>query len=744
MNFSKVKLFFSAPKREIALYLICELICILALIWILRLWDADISVPFTYAGDALMMNTFSKGLIDNIWWTQNSFLGMPFGQDNFDFPLSNTFALLIIKIIGVLSQNSSVTLNLFYLLTFPFTAFTTLYVFRKLRISPGPSVVGSLLFTFIPYHFLRGEDHLFFSSFFLIPLIILVMIWIYEGKPVIFNFEKNKIDLWNYYSIMSLIICGLMAIQQLYYLFFSCFLFLVVGVILSIKNKNKNYLITTLLLIGLMVTILLVTVTPVLLYQHANGPNPDAILRSPSESEEYGLKIAQLLLPIPGHRIPLFSAINSRYSSTAPLVNENSFSALGLIGAVGFIVLIVWFFMRVEGVSFPLLSEVQTKLNCLSVLNLSALLLATIGGFGTLVAYGFFDDIRAYNRISIFIAFFALATIMLLLDVVHKKCCTTQKRKIFFFALLCLLLIGGILDQTSPAFIPDYNSTKQQYFIHQQFVNSIEEKMPAGSMIFQLPYVQYLGWGVTSDRVPLYSEVIPYLHSKKLKWSYGAMVNRKGDLWQRTVSGLPLEEQVNRLSYAGFSGILVDMEGYKKSDQNITRELHDILRTEPLVSADKRYYFFNMSGFNLKLKSGLGEEKWDYRVNETLNPLVFEWTNGFSILQGSPDSNLRWCGPTGELHITNPSSEYRTISFETTFVTGYPEDSSLIIHSASFTDEITINSSGTVYHKTLSLPPGESTISFSCNAKGIISQVKRTLIFNLKNFKIGNESFVIS
>jgi phosphoglycerol transferase len=744
MNFGKIKLFFHAPKREIALYLFCEVICILALIWILRLWDADFSVPFSYSGDGLAMSTFCKVLIDNIWWTQNSFMGMPFGQDNFDFPLSNTFALLIIKIIGVLSQNFAVTINLFYVLTFPFTAFTALYVFRKLRISPGPSVVGSLLFTFIPFHFLRGEDHLFYSSYFLIPLIVLVMIWIYEGKPVIFNFEKNKIDIGNCYSIMSLIICGLMAIQQLYYLFFSCFLFLVVGVILSIKNKNKNYLISTLLLIGLMVTILLVTVSPVLMYQHDNGPNPEAILRSPSESETYGLKIAQLILPIPGHRIPLFATIHSRYSSTAPLVNENSFSALGLIGAVGFILLIVWFFMRVEGISFPLLSEVQTKLNCLSILNMSALLLATVGGFGTIVAYGFFYDIRAYNRISIFIAFFAISTIILLLEVIQTKCCTTKKRKIFFFGLLCLLLIGGILDQTSPTFIPAYNSTKQQYFIHQQFVNNIEDKMPANSMIFQLPYVQYMGWGKTSGRLPLYSEAIPYLHSKKLRWSFGAMVNRKADLWQRTVSELPLVEQVNRLSYAGFNGILVDMEGYKKSDQNIPQELHDILHIEPLVSADKRYYFFDMSEYNLKLKSGIGEEKWDYMVNETLNPLIFEWTQGFSNLEGSPDLNWRWCGPTGELHITNPASQYKTISFETTFVTGYPENSSLIIHTTNFTDTIEIKSSGTVYHKTISLSPGESTISFSCNAKRIIAQDKRTLIFNMKNFTIGNESFIIS
>ena len=109
----------------------------------------------------------------------------------------------------------------------------------------------------------------------------------------------------------------------------------------------------------------------------------------------------------------------------------------------------------------------------------------------------------------------------------------------------------------------------------------------------------------------------------------------------------------------------------------------------------------------------------------------------------SNDQNWRWCGPTGELYITNPTGLNKTVSFETTFITGYPDNSQLKIYSTHFADEIEINHSGTFYHKTLVLPPGVSTIFFSSNAKKVIaSGDTRELIFYLKNFKISYDNFV--
>ena len=98
------------------------------------------------------------------------------------------------------------------------------------------------------------------------------------------------------------------------------------------------------------------------------------------------------------------------------------------------------------------------------------------------------------------------------------------------------------------------------------------------------------------------------------------MVNRDGDLWQKTVSELPLEEQIDRLAYAGFSGILVDIRGYKQEDVNIIPDLTNILHNEPIVSADNKYYFFDMTEYVLYLRKKIGDAKWNERVIGTLNP----------------------------------------------------------------------------------------------------------------------------
>jgi hypothetical protein len=135
MNLDKINSLFHKHKREITAYVFCEILCILTLIWILRLWNADLSVPFAYWSDSLVMESWFKCLIDNPWWTQNAFLGMPFGQMHYDFPLTNTLDFIIIRILGLLFHNSAISLNLFYLLTFLLTAFTSLYVFRAFQAS---------------------------------------------------------------------------------------------------------------------------------------------------------------------------------------------------------------------------------------------------------------------------------------------------------------------------------------------------------------------------------------------------------------------------------------------------------------------------------------------------------------------------------------------------------------------------------------------------------------------------------
>ena len=147
---------------------------------ILNLWSANLEIPFSYDGDGLFEGMLVKSVIENGWYTTNDFLGMPGTFVLYDFPVYVNLDFVIIKMIAFFIPNWAYDLNLFYLLTFPLTTVTSLILLRKLGISPFPSIVGSLLFTFIPFHFLRGVAHLTLSAYYMIPLVVLLLFWLFD------------------------------------------------------------------------------------------------------------------------------------------------------------------------------------------------------------------------------------------------------------------------------------------------------------------------------------------------------------------------------------------------------------------------------------------------------------------------------------------------------------------------------------------------------------------------------------
>jgi phosphoglycerol transferase len=252
---------------------------------------------------------------------------------------------------------------------------------------------------------------------------------------------------------------------------------------------------------------------------YENGKNPEVAMRSPIESEIYGLKIAQLLMPISGHRIPRLAIVPNYYNKAAPLVNENQMASLGLIGSLGFLILIVWILYLIgNGINF----KEYYILDNLSIFNLYGLLLATIGGFGTVFAGLAFPEIRCYNRISIFIAFFSLFAVVLLLEEFSKRYVRGNTPRLLFNAFLCLALAVGVSDQTSESFVPPYDSIRAEYLNDDAFIKNIEAIMPENAMIFQLPYVPFPEYPPVY-KMDDYSHFRAYLHSKDLRWSYGTI-----------------------------------------------------------------------------------------------------------------------------------------------------------------------------------------------------------------------------
>ena len=125
---------------------------------LLRLWDADLAVPLSAAGDGPQTQMFAQGVIEAGWFLRNDRLGMPGGQELYDFPMADHLHFASIKVIGLAFPDAALAVNLFYLLTFPLVALTALYFLRQLGVGYPVAVVAALLYCCLPCHFLRGTS----------------------------------------------------------------------------------------------------------------------------------------------------------------------------------------------------------------------------------------------------------------------------------------------------------------------------------------------------------------------------------------------------------------------------------------------------------------------------------------------------------------------------------------------------------------------------------------------------------
>jgi phosphoglycerol transferase len=555
--------------KTLGQYALVIVLCVLILTWVMQLWRADFKVPFQYFVDSLFYSIATKGTIEHGWWLHNESLGAPGGMQYEAYPAIENFHWVLIKLISLFTSNHALVLNLFFLLTFPLTAITSFYFLRSFKFSFGAALVASLLYTFLPYHFFQSF-HLMMAAYYVVPLMVLVAVWICLEERL----KGPKL-------IASIVICVIAGSSGVYYPFFFCFLLLVAGVFAWANRRRLPPLVAGLVLTGVVAGTLVINHLPSIIYQRTHGAASMGA-RSVGDAEIMGLKITQLLLPIGGHRNEKLAALKARYN-LGPLINENDTSSLGFFGSIGFLVLIAAIFYR---------RELPEMIQALSALNIAAVLLGTIGGFGVLFALLISPQIRAYTRISVFIAFFSTIVIAWLLDELFKRLPAPRLRLIYSVGLAVVLVVG-VLDQTSTIFffVPEYEKIKREYDSDTDFVGRIEASLPAGSMVFQLPYMPFPESPPLYQMKP-YDHYKAYLHSKTLRWSYGAPLGEKEDRWQQAVAIQPVPELVNNVRAAGFSGIYLNLDGYEDRGAKLTSELSTTLGVQPITNREGNLVFF--------------------------------------------------------------------------------------------------------------------------------------------------------
>jgi hypothetical protein len=281
-----------------------------------------------------------------------------------------------------------------------------------------------------------------------------------------------------------------------------------------------------------------------------------------------------------------------------------------------------------------------------------------VGGFGSLFDALVSPDIRAYNRIVVFVAFFSLYSAGTLL--LRVRACLPARLaggRVGTGAALLLLLGAGIADQVPLGALAAIRSQSAPAFSEvDAFVSHIEARLTPGAMVFQLPHESIPVDRSRRRQMRLYDGGRPYFSSRTLRWSWGSMVGRSGD-WQMLVARLPPVSLARTLALAGFSGIWIDRLGYSSEGEATRLEAALEQTTSGRVEASDggRYSFLDLRSYRRLLESSLPKPVFAaVRLRALTPPFRLRWQEGCSEERASLRSSRTGCGASASGVIRNP------------------------------------------------------------------------------------------
>jgi len=543
--------------------------------FIFQLYRFPFSLPFGYQGDAFFSTMMVKHLGTFGFSLSNPELGFPFGLQLQDFPFNDGSFFIVVMFLSLFSKNPFVVANLFLLLSFVFCSLTAFISFRWLKISPLLAVGGSLLFSFLPYHLIRGSYHLFLSGYWVVPLVCALSLWLLslEKKDSLpSNFSAKK-------YILGIGLALLVATSGFYYALFSLFLIGVSGGVGFLKNKNRTALYSALCFSALVILLLAIQFWPSFRFSQLHEKNTAVGVRQAFEVDNNSLSLLRLALPLQSFGIAKLEPY--RFQSHQPLVRMEERQFLGMAGLVGLGVIFA------RALLFPATTSKKQKIWwSLLILVLAIFTLALPGGLNSIIAYTLTPQIRAYSRLLPFLAFLALFGLLQIMEELHSR----SYLKLHYLFSLAFLSVALWLQLSW--YQPPAASIQAEFASDQAFFAQIDQLKPRA--VYQLPYKAFPETPPI-DRLNDYDLLKGYLHTQQpIAWSYAAIKGRAGDQWLAKLAELPLNIQLEKARQAGFEGISVDRFGYADNGLALEASLSALLNAPLVISQNQRLVYYQL------------------------------------------------------------------------------------------------------------------------------------------------------
>lgn len=533
-----------------------------------QLWRLDWQVPMLYGGDGI----YWVGQVQRSYGDLTASLGWPFYQPPSPYePNYDLIYDLFVAFVGLFTKDTGVVFNL-YVLVIPFAnALAGYAVFRMTGMRRWLAFAFGVTFGLCPYVQQRLAGHMMLAAVEFVPFSVLLCFWCAEdpafGRP-------GKGFLRNPRNWLALAFAwGIANNGAAYYPYFTCFFLCVTALCLILRDRRLSAGTPCFLTIGEIVLWMIPDFFPMVLGMIAGVGSTltNGVYRSPIGADIYSLRISSLLLSPNGYGWDKLARWFQRYfhllaTDEGPMYNENAYGYLGIVGVIAFLALLALLFRnhdwRAGREAVPRLSD---RLWLLGRLNVAALLLASIASFGGLIGI-FLRFIRGYNRISPYIAFFALLAAGLWTEWFLRN--HRGRGKALFTAVLAVVLAYSYWEQQG-LFNPKYEEVQTTWYQDAAFMEEVEQAAGEDAVVFQLPYMKNFENGSLNNMWD-YTLLRGPLHSDTLRFSYGAGFGTENDVWYKETSELEPEAMVAELRAQGVAGIYLDLDGYAAEDQQQT------------------------------------------------------------------------------------------------------------------------------------------------------------------------------
>lgn len=584
--------------------------------YLMHVGSWDLSVPWNYpfpTFDEMWQLHLTKSVLDNGWILQNQYLGAPDVAKWYINPAPQTSSLhsALLWLLGFFIKDAVQAQQVYYLLNFPLIAASTYVAARVLRLGRVPAMLVAALFAFLSYRF-NYQYYSYLPNYFCIPLALIPVYWTMMGRYADEADARTSLrrllrsrTFWVGAGCIALV-----ALSDGYYAFFTLlFLGFAVGArVLRGDWRKPRRLLAPVVLIMVLIGLASAMMLPLKEYQRTHheefypgGVLDPSMVKHPFEAELYSTSLKLLVAPLPGaHRIPLFGEIGNKLLASSNEIRKHAQGVVVPLGVLASGLLFLCFALiaaQATGWTMSLgcgdTDGYLLRLVWISLaLSLLAFLCAIEGGLGTLIAF-VYPSIRAYERMGVFLILVlylgaaAAATAFI-------RGAPTDKARLVRIGLVMAIALLAHLDQIPANTWRGKEEDRVRFLAERAFVHKVEASLPAGAMVYNYPYSQYLsdspyyGWGA-------YGHIRLYMHSHALRWSNGSGKNTAVDSWHARQAGQAPERLLAEMAAVGFRGVVVDrMVVGDEEYERFKRAAEQVGAGAPYEDASSRQAFFTL------------------------------------------------------------------------------------------------------------------------------------------------------